>query len=115
MSSSSAFAGVLRGRLTLTPSARFAAAQIVGTLSRSVRPRQRSQRGLEPVRGAWLWVPTRDPKELDADTLPGAVCGASEYVIDTLANTLAAHLGFGLKCQGCYAGNKDGRAMVLGR
>jgi hypothetical protein len=108
MSSSSAFAGVLRGRLTLTPSARFAAAQIVGTLSRkrsaSAALSARSGAGSRGVVVGAEDGP-RDPKELDADTLPGAVCGASEYVIDTLANALAAHLGFGLKCQGCYAGN----------
>jgi hypothetical protein len=58
-----------------------------------------------------------DPKDLDASTsaLPGAVCGATEYADRYACHALAAHLGFGLKCQGCYAGNKDGRATVLGR
>jgi hypothetical protein len=55
-----------------------------------------------------------DSKELDADTsaLPGAVCTASEYG-DRYACRCVGCLGFGLKCQGCYAGNKDGRAWFL--
>lgn len=82
MSSSSAFAG----RLTLRPSARIAAAQIVGTLSRNVRPRQCPQRGLERGRSPSVgFVGVEDgplePKELDAYTsaLSGAVCGATAY------------------------------------